>query len=402
MVRTSAEGQRLTHHGLLHPSTADLAAALAPLVAGGLTRGEPVLAVLPAITATRLRTQLPAADLAGLHTADPGELYRHPGRVLRHYRAWIADTRPDGGPATIVAAPDPNGDDTHRALWMHIEAVTTLALAECDLTLVCAYPDDFATACAVRQAHPSMLNGAITPNPEHLSAEQFLASYPLPPPIELGEPDLTRIISHPAQLAELRQAVAAHAGLPAARRDDFVLAVTEIASNAVEHGAPPAEVRLWATPVSVICQVTDSGRYTQPMAGLLPPPATQRRGRGLWMAHQLCDRFYLWPHPTTVRLQMDRRQSATHQPGADQPANHRDPYGAWVCDQLPRGSPSAGFPQWRGASMSEDQPSSPEAMAERVATGGEQTNLGVGEEEPDPATAENPPTEPRKGNEKRD
>jgi hypothetical protein len=68
---------------------------------------------------------------------------------------------------------------------------------------------------------------------------------------------------------------------------------------------------LWATPVSVICQIVDTGRHTQPMAGLLPPLVTQRRGRGLWMAHQLCDRFYVWPDPTTVRLQMDRHQTVS-------------------------------------------------------------------------------------------
>jgi anti-sigma regulatory factor (Ser/Thr protein kinase) len=311
MVGTSAEGQGMTHHGLLHPSTADLAAALAPLVTGRLSGGEPVLAVLPAATATRLRARVPAEHLPGLHTADSDELYRHPGRVLRHYREWIADRRPEGGPATIVAAPTPDGDAHRAALWMHIEAVTTVALAEYDLTLVCAYPDDSATAGAVRRAHPSMLNGAINPNPEHLPAEQFVTSYPLPPPSELGVPERTHPLNHPAELAQLRQNVAGyatHAGLPATRCGDFVLAVAEIASNAIEHGAPPARVSLWTTATSVICQVTDAGRYTQPMAGLLLPRMTQYRGRGLWMAHQLCDRFYLWPSPTTVRIQMDRHQ----------------------------------------------------------------------------------------------
>jgi hypothetical protein len=56
----------------------------------------------------------------------------------------------------------------------------------------------------------------------------------------------------------------------------------------------------------MICQITDTGQYSQPLAGLLPPPSTQYRGRGLWMVHQLCDQAYLWQHPTTIRVQMDR------------------------------------------------------------------------------------------------
>ena len=305
---TSPNAPGLTHYGLIHSPSADLTATLAPMVTERLVRGEPVLAVLPPTTAAELRARLPT--VTGLHTTDPCELYRHPGRVLSHYRTWIADTSSDGRSAMIVAAPDPGGDDPHRAvLWMHIEAITTQALAECDLTLVCAYPNNYATADAIRRAHPTLVDESITPNPEHLPAEQFLASHPLPPPAELGKPNLTHIIDHPRELATLRHIVAGHAilaGLSSARCDDFVMAVTEIATNALEHGTPPAAVLLWTIPASVICQITDTGQHTQPLAGLPPPRATQHRGRGLWMAHQLCDQLYLWPHPTTIRLQMDR------------------------------------------------------------------------------------------------
>lgn len=308
VVRTPANARGLTHHGLIHSPSADLTVTLAPMVTERLVRGEPVLAVLPSTTAAGLRAQLPT--LTGLHTTDPGELYRHPGRVLNHYRTWIADTSSDDRSAMIVAAPDPGGDDPHRAaLWMHIEAITTQALAECDLTLICAYPNNATTADAVRRVHPSLVDGSITPSPDHLPAEQFLANHPLPPPIDLGKPDLTHIIDHPPELATLRHIVAGHAaqaGLPADRCKDFVLAVIEIATNALEHGIPPAAVLLWTTPTSEICQITDTGQHTQPLAGLSPPRATQHRGRGLWMAHQLCDQLYLWPHPTTIRLQMDR------------------------------------------------------------------------------------------------
>lgn len=310
---TSADSRGLTHHGLLHSATADLAATLAPLVAERLARDESVLAVLPSTTAAGLRARLPTVE--GLHCIEPGGLYCRPGRVLGYYRAWIADTSPDGDPVTIVAAPDPGGDDRHRAaLWMHIDAVTTVALAHCDLTLVCAYPDDPATAGAVRGAHPSLVNGAITPSPDHVPAEQFLASFPLPPPIELGAADLTDTVDHSAQLSGLRRVVAGYAtraGLPTVRCGDLLLAVTEIVTNALDHGTPPATVRLWITSTSVVCEITDIGQYVQPLAGLVPPPTTQRRGRGLWMAHQLCDQFYLWPRPTTVRLQMDRPQAAS-------------------------------------------------------------------------------------------
>lgn len=46
--------------------------------------------------------------------------------------------------------------------------------------------------------------------------------------------------------------------------------------------------------------------------------------------------------------------------------------------------------------------SSAEEVKERVAESGEQANLGAGEEEPDPATAEDPPSDISAGEEKRD
>jgi anti-sigma regulatory factor (Ser/Thr protein kinase) len=314
LVCTSAQRRGLVHHGLLHPPSTDLADILTPLIAERLTRGEPVLAALPPTTMAQLHDRLPS--LAGLHTADPGRLCRHPGRVLGHYLGWVADTCPDG-PATIVAAPA-LGNDPHRAaLWMHIDALATQALAKCNLTLVCAYPNDPATAAAIRHAHPSLLNGAATPSPDHLPADQFLAHHPLPPPTELGQPDATHIIDHPAQLTELRKVTASHAaraGLPTSRRDDFVLAVTEVATNALQHGDLPAAVCLWATSTSVICQISDNGHFTQPLAGLLPPPTNQGHASGLWMAHQLCDELYRWPQPTTIRLQIDRPQAPSRSP----------------------------------------------------------------------------------------
>src|SRR5438309_3226112 len=60
----------------------------------------------------------------------------------------------------------------------------------------------------------------------------------------------------------VRAAVAAHAseaGLPGGRVRDVVLAVHELAANAVRHGAGQGRVRLWVTGDGIRCEVTDAG-----------------------------------------------------------------------------------------------------------------------------------------------
>ncbi|MBV8541821.1 MAG: hypothetical protein JO364_15190 [Pseudonocardiales bacterium] len=53
--------------------------------------------------------------------------------------------------------------------------------------------------------------------------------------------------------------------------------------------------------------------------------------------------------------------------------------------------------------MAEDRTNAPSAeeLKDRIEKIGEESNLGAGEEEPDPATAETPPAEPKAGEEKR-
>ena len=61
--------------------------------------------------------------------------------------------------------------------------------------------------------------------------------------------------------------MAAHgsqAGLSDGRTRDLVLAVHELAANAVRHGAGQGRLRLWATPDGVRCEVTDDGARMAP------------------------------------------------------------------------------------------------------------------------------------------
>jgi anti-anti-sigma factor len=106
-------------------------------------------------------------------------------------------------------------------------------------------------------------------------------------------------------LYALREAVAAHAsqaGLPEGRVGDLVLAVHELAVNAVWHGAGRGRLRVWKTEDSLRCEVSDEGTAStaRPGAGSGPadtPAWTIEPDHGLWLVRQLMDQASLRSGP---------------------------------------------------------------------------------------------------------
>ncbi|HEY0645179.1 MAG TPA: ATP-binding protein, partial [Nocardioides sp.] len=71
--------------------------------------------------------------------------------------------------------------------------------------------------------------------------------------------------------------------------DDVVLAVSEVLTNALLHGAPPVLLHVYDEGPTWVCHVHDGGRGTlDPLQGLLPPVTPSDHGYGLWLARQLC------------------------------------------------------------------------------------------------------------------
>ena len=92
-------------------------------------------------------------------------------------------------------------------------------------------------------------------------------------------------------LYALRAAVAAHgsqAGLSEARTRDLVLAVHELAANAVRHGAGQGRLRLWAAQDAVRCEVTDEGTPGE-ADGADAVRWQAEPGHGLWLVHRIAD-----------------------------------------------------------------------------------------------------------------
>ena len=100
----------------------------------------------------------------------------------------------------------------------------------------------------------------------------------------------------------LRAGVKAHAcqaGLPEDRAEDVVLAVHELAANAVSHGAGAGRLRIWKLAGALHCQVEDGEPHVGSDAAdaadasgqTSEHPLPSRPGHGLWLVRQVADRM---------------------------------------------------------------------------------------------------------------
>jgi anti-sigma regulatory factor (Ser/Thr protein kinase) len=111
-----------------------------------------------------------------------------------------------------------------------------------------------------------------------------------------------------SSVTEARRAVAAWLDLqdlPRTRIPDLLLALTELATNAVRSTPTAIEVRCWLTPDAVMLEVTDDGPGFDPTipgdTRELDPLA--ERGRGLFLVASLVDECTIesGPDGTIVR-----------------------------------------------------------------------------------------------------
>ncbi|KAF4408852.1 MULTISPECIES: ATP-binding protein [Streptomyces] len=105
---------------------------------------------------------------------------------------------------------------------------------------------------------------------------------------------------------------AAEAGLEEPRRGDFVLAVHEVACNAVEHGGGAGRLVVHLDDGVLRCRVSDSGPgFTEDVIPPEPPGLFGGEGgRGLWLTRQLADRLEIAAGPVgavvTVAMRLGR------------------------------------------------------------------------------------------------
>jgi len=296
-----------THRAFIAASDAELVDGTVAFVCAGLDAGEPVVVACTEATAELLHKGL--ADRPQVIWAEWAEVYGNgPAAAVTAVRRLGERHRTAAGEVVrIVLEPFAGPDrDTWRE-WQRYDAVLDHQLDEAEalargaLLVLCLcdtrrVPEPLVDAA--RATHPLLqVDGRAQPNPDHVDATEYLTSLPVPDePLEATQP-LLRADSV-RDLRGLRRDLTARArdaGLAAGSElalEDFLLAVDEMTTNALRHGRPPVDLRLWADQDRLVCTVTDRGRGLQdPFIGYGPAHGDDLSlgGMGLWLARQLCD-----------------------------------------------------------------------------------------------------------------
>jgi anti-sigma regulatory factor (Ser/Thr protein kinase) len=90
------------------------------------------------------------------------------------------------------------------------------------------------------------------------------------------------------------EAGARQAGLPEARAQDVVLAVHELAANAIKHGAGAGRLRMWTLAGALQCEIDDGDPGESGDLPGQPVPVNSwpnRSGHGLWVVRQIASRL---------------------------------------------------------------------------------------------------------------
>jgi anti-sigma regulatory factor (Ser/Thr protein kinase) len=284
-----------------------------PFIQAGLAAGEPVMVAVPQDNLDRIRVALGSdADRVRLHNMQAAG--RNPGRIIPGVLLAFAAAHP-GMPVRIIGEPIWAGRSEleYPACAQH-EALINTAFAGRPAMILCPYDTTRLAPAWVEDAyrtHPLVW----TATDRHGSAVYrdpvaFAAGFnqPLPDPPAHAATMTVDV----ATLAAVRRFVTARAEaaeLPEDRVIDLTIAVSELAANTVEHTAGDGTLAMWVEAGQVVCQVTDTGHLTDPMAGRLPvPPDQPTGGRGLVLVNQLCDlvRVHTRAGATTIRVHLGR------------------------------------------------------------------------------------------------
>jgi len=280
-----------THTGLVYDGDPAYATEVGSFLREGLERGDRALVMAPPARIALVAAEL-GADVDLVHFVDEAVAYApqwNAYRVLVDHLAATPDVRTRVVAEQVLARRAPAELVDYRRL----EAAANLVFAGRPVDLLCPYdartlPDGLLDI-ALRAHDGLRAGGSVLPNAEFRDPMEELAALAsvVQPPVGATTLDC----SYQSDVSLVRRTVrvkGARDGLDSEVVDDLELAVSEVLTNALLHGSPPALVHLYEEAGMWVCHVQDGGGLpVDPLAGVVPPDDPSDHGYGLWLARQL-------------------------------------------------------------------------------------------------------------------
>jgi len=307
VVAAKVEG--FLHDALFYAGDPDYVRGTEPFIRAGLAAGEPILVVVQPDKIALLRDAI-GREADSVVFKSMTEIGRNPGCIISEWREFVArNATPSRGVRCIGEPVWPQRSADELAECHQHESLLNVAFADgTPWSLLCPYDVDALEPSVVdeaRRTHPYLVVGGARSSSANFDAET--ADLWLNAPLAKPPSYAVQFSFDGASLHSLRGSLlrfALDAGMRERRVADLVLAVNEIASNSVAHGAGHGTLTLWKEPGSLIFDVYDEGHLDDPLAGRRRPQPHDVGGRGLWLANHLCDLTQLrrTPYGTRIRL----------------------------------------------------------------------------------------------------
>lgn len=298
----------LTHMALPYDSDDAFLEAVVPFLLEGADRGDTVfaatspakLALLRAVVGSRVRL------------IDSAQWYDHPARIVSNVLQQLDFEATAGRGLRLLSEPIWVGRTPLETLeWQRVEALVNLVFAGTDAAIMCPYdvtvlPLEILEGA--RRTHPVAVRGTLhRDNPAYQDPAEFSLRCDREPLTPVPEDSAALPVSSP-DMRDLRALISAHArrhGMTGGSLHHLLVAVTEVATNALNHGEPPIELRLWPEGDQLVCEIFDRGHWPSvlgPGPGLVPP--RDEPALGLWAVRMLCDivQVRTGPEGTQVRI----------------------------------------------------------------------------------------------------
>ena len=304
-MEMSSDSTLLRHGALLYESQDEFVGLAVPFLREGLEAGEGAMVAHTKAGLAMMREAL-GRDAAHVTFLDVSSAYTRPARTLATYHEVYVEQLGKFPSLRTVADVQFGPDPAEWGLWTAYEAVFNRSFGHLPTWVVCTYnangtPDPIIDG--VWRTHPEVHTGDAWHTSGRFEDPDELLDALTPEPRPLSG---LRSIGFGSDVEEFRERLARE--LAAEKVSDatvleMLLAATEIAENALEHGGGVEDVRVGHADGRFVCEVVDRGEgFDDPAAGYLAPRAGV--GRGLWVARQLTWRleFFAAPDGFTARI----------------------------------------------------------------------------------------------------